>query len=324
MRRVGIALLGCGTVGRGFVELVERERPRIAARHDVDLRIDRILIRDNDKERAGVDRRLLTRSAIAAIDDECDVVVELIGGVHSAGAFVRRAIANGRNVVTANKALLAMNGAELFNAAAANDVSIGFEASVCGAIPIVRVLKSAFAGDEIESIEGVVNGTCNFILSCMERGSAFAEALSCAQERGFAEADATLDVDGVDAAQKMRILASLAFDAPVVRESVVGIRGVTPHEIERARIGGNSIRLVARAERIAGGVAIDVAPRELDANHLFANVRDENNTVVVRGRASGEIVLSGKGAGALPTASAVLADVIEIAKSPSRRTAYAI
>lgn len=310
-RRVTVGLLGCGTVGRGFVELVERERPRIAARHGVDLQIGRILVRDETKERAGVDRRLVTTAALDVLDDGCDVIVELIGGVHTAGAFVRRAIANGRDVVTANKALLAANGTELFASAAARGVTIGFEASVCGAIPIVRVLKRGLAGDEIESLRGVVNGTCNYVLSRMEEGLTFADALRCAQERGFAEADASLDVDGDDAAQKMRILASLAFDAPIVHEHVVGIRWVTPRHIERARAGGNVIRLVASAERTASGVELRVEPCELDANDPLANVKDENNAVIVRARAAGELIFSGKGAGALPTASAVLSDVLE-------------
>jgi homoserine dehydrogenase len=315
MRRVRIGLLGCGTVGRGFVELLERERPRIAARHGVDIDIGRILIRDEAKERAGVDRRLVTTSAIDVLDDGCDVIVELIGGVHSAGAFVRRAIANGRHVVTANKALLAASGAELFASAAAHGVTIGFEASVCGAIPIVRVLQRGLAGDAIESIRGVVNGTCNFVLSRMEEGLTFADALRCAQERGFAEADPAMDVDGDDAAQKMRILASLAFDAPIVQERVIGIRWIEPRHIERARAGGNVIRLVASVERVAAGVALRVEPQELDANDPLANVRDENNAVIVRGRAAGDLMLSGKGAGAMPTASAVLSDVISLSVS---------
>ena len=313
-RRVTIGLLGCGTVGRGFVELIDRERARICARHDVELHIGRILVRDETKERAGVDRRLVTTSAVDVLDDGCDVIVELIGGVHTAGAFVRRAITNGRNVVTANKALLATSGAELFASAAARNVTIGFEASVCGAIPIVRVLKRGLAGDDIESIRGVVNGTCNYILSRMEEGLTFASALRCAQERGFAEADPSLDVDGDDAAQKMRILASLAFDAPIVHEHVIGIRWVTAQHIERARAGGNVIRLVASAERSAGGVMLRVEPCELDANDPLANVKDENNAVIVRGRAAGEIALTGRGAGAMPTASAVLSDVLEIAR----------
>jgi homoserine dehydrogenase len=312
LKPLRIGLLGCGTVGGGFVQLVERERERIRARYGVDLSIERILVRTSRPH------AIFTTSAVEVLDADCDVIVELIGGVHSAGAFVRRAIAQGRHVVTANKALLAACGGALFDAAAARGVTIGFEASVCGAIPVVRALRQGLAGDAVESIRGVVNGTCNFVLSRMEEGLALDDALRLAQERGFAEADASLDVDGIDAAQKIRILAGIGFDAPVVHEQVDGIRGVTAEAIARSRAGGGAIRLIAEAERVAGGVAIRVGPRELDANDVFANVRDENNAVVIRGRASGELLLTGPGAGALPTAAAVLADVIEIARESAR------
>lgn len=314
MRRVSISLLGCGTVGSGFVELVARERRRIAAKHGVDIAIDRILVRDPAKPRRYVDRRLLTTSAVDAIDRDCDIVIELVGGVNAAGAYVRRAIAQRRDVVTANKALLAANGDELFAAAAAAGVTLGFEASVCGGIPIIHVLRRGLAGDAVESIRGIVNGTCNFILSRMEDGLSFADALKLAQDRGFAEAEPAFDVDGWDAAQKLRIVAGVAFDRPVVEEHVSGIRDVTPDAIERARLGGNVIRLVASAELTPFGVALRVEPRELDANDPLANVRDENNAVVVRSRAIGELTLTGRGAGALPTAASVLADVVEIAR----------
>jgi homoserine dehydrogenase len=312
MKRVRIALLGCGTVGSGLVELLARERRRILARHDVHLVIERILVRDVAKARRYVDRRLLTTSAVEAIDRECDVVVELVGGVHAAGAYVRRAIAQRRDVVTANKALLAACGAELFADARAAGVSIGFDASVCGGVPLINVLQRGLAGDSVESVRGIVNGTCNFILTRMEDGMTFVDALRIAQERGFAEAEPEFDVDGWDAAQKMRIVAAVAFDRPVVEEHVSGIRNVTPEWIGRARLGGNVIRLVASAKLTPFGVAIRVEPRELDANDPLACVREENNAVVIRSRAVGELTLTGKGAGAMPTAAAVLADVIAI------------
>jgi homoserine dehydrogenase len=318
MKRVRISLLGCGTVGSGFVELLARERRRIGARHGLDLVIERILVRDLTKPRRYIDRRLLTTSAVDAIDCECDIVVELVGGVNAAGAYVRRAIEQRRDVVTANKALLAACGDELFASAADAGVSVGFEASVCGGVPLIAVLQRGLAGDSIESIRGIVNGTCNFILSRMEDGVSFADALRIAQERGFAEAEASFDVDGWDAAQKMRIVSSVAFGRAVVEEHVSGIRQVTPEAVERARRGGNVIRLVASATQTPFGVAIRVEPRELDANDPLANVRDENNAVVIRSRAVGELTLSGKGAGAMPTAAAVLADVIAIRRSAQR------
>jgi homoserine dehydrogenase len=312
MKLLKVSLLGCGTVGQGFVALLGEERSRIAKRFGVLIDIDRILVRVPTRIRRGVDRSLLTTSAIDVIDGDADIVVELIGGVHSAGAFVRRAIERGRHVVTANKALLAAAGADLFRAAAAAGVSVGFEASVCGGVPVITTLQRGLAGDSVESIRGIVNGTCNFILSRMEDGLSFDQALAQAQERGFAEAEPSLDVDGEDAAQKLRILAAIAFDAPVIDETVIGIRGVTREDVERARLGGNVIRLVASAAETPLGVVLRVEPRELDANDPLANVRDENNAVVIRGRATGELTLTGKGAGAGPTAAAVLSDVIEI------------
>lgn len=305
MRRLRVALLGCGTVGAGFVRLARTEGRRIAARHGVELEIGPILVRDRDKERPGVDPALLTTCATEAIDGDCDVVVELVGGVHSAGLYVRRALAQRRRVVTANKALLAMHGRELFASAARQGTSIGFEASVCGAIPIVRALRDGLAGDSIESIGGILNGTSNFILTRMEDGCSFDDALAAARERGFAEADASLDIDGVDAAQKLRILAGLAFEAPVRRLSVIGIRGVTA-----ARTPKGVVRLVAEATRVPGGIALTVEPRVVPYGHPLAAVREENNAVVIRGRAAGELLLAGRGAGAMPTAVAVMADVL--------------
>jgi homoserine dehydrogenase len=264
MRRLRIGLLGCGTVGGGFVRLVAQERERIRARYGF----------------------------------EIDITREAIGGVHSAGSFIRRAIARGRPVVTANKALLAARGGELFREAAVRGVPIGFEASVCGGVPVVGALRRGLAGDTIESITGILNGTCNYVLCRMDEGLPFAEAVACAQERGFAEADPSLDLSGEDAAQKLRILAELAFDAPVRSCRVRRIDGTTRG------------RLVAEAKRVAGGVELVVEPRLV---HPFANVVDEQNAVIIRGRAVGEVWLSGRGAGSMPTAAALLADVIECA-----------
>jgi len=276
MRRIRIGLLGCGTVGGGFVRLVNAEHERIKRRYDIDLEITRILVRDLDKPRDGVDRALLTTNALEVIDGDCDLVVEAIGGVHTAGTFVRRAIARGRHVVTANKALLAACGRELFRAAAEGGVTIGFEASVCGGVPVIGALRRGLAGDTIESITGILNGTCNFVLSRIEQGVSFNDAIVHAQERGFAEADPSLDLSGQDAAQKLRILAEVAFDAPVRREVVRGIAS------------GTRGKLIAEARRVAGGVELIVEPRRVDIDHPFARVVDEQNAVVIRGRAVGK------------------------------------
>jgi len=309
--RIRIGLLGCGTVGRGVVQLVERERDRIRERHGVELTIDRILVRDLAKVRPGVDRRLLTTRATDVLDANCDLIVEVVGGVHCAGAYVRRAIANGLHVVTANKALLAECGRDLFAAAGRRGVSIGFEASVCGGIPVIRAIRDGLAADTIDEVRGILNGTSNYILTRIESdGLSFDDALRLAQERGFAEADPSLDIDGEDAAQKLRILASLAFGEPIVRGSIAGIRGITRDVVERARDRGFVIRHVATARRTAGGIELRVAPEELPASDPLACVRDEFNAVVIRGRAAGEITLIGRGAGAGPTATAVVSDVI--------------
>jgi homoserine dehydrogenase len=312
--KLRIGLLGCGTVGRGVVQLVERERDRIRERHNIDLAIERILVRDLTKARPGVDRRLLTTRATEVLDTaHCDLIVEVVGGVHCAGAYVRRAIANGRHVVTANKALLAECGRDLFAAAGRRGVSIGFEASVCGGIPVIRAIRDGLAADTIDEVRGILNGTSNYILTRIEsEGLSFDDALRLAQERGFAEADPSLDVDGEDAAQKLRILASLAFGEPIVRGSIAGIRGITRDDVDRARDRGFVIRHVATARRTAGGIELRVAPEELPVNDPLACVRDEFNAVVIRARATGEITLIGKGAGAGPTAAAVVADVMAV------------
>ncbi|MDQ6799202.1 MAG: homoserine dehydrogenase [Acidobacteriota bacterium] len=312
MREVTIGLLGCGTVGQGFMHLMDRERDRIRARDGVDLRVRRILVRDTDKPRPGIDRKLLTTNAIDVIDD-CDLLVELIGGVHSAGAYVRRALRSGRDVVTANKALLAESGRELFSTAAASGARIGFEASVCAGIPIIRAIERGLAGDSIESITGILNGTCNYILTRMEERSLdFAAALRMAQQQGFAEADATLDVSGADALQKLQILGELAFGPSHARTRVHGIEDVSGEEIEQARSRRCVVRHIASARRLPGGVELRIERRELPESHPFAAVRDETNAVIVRAKAVGEMIFVGKGAGSLPTAAAVLSDVIEI------------
>src|SRR5258707_1316823 len=280
MRRVNIGLLGCGTVGRGFVELLARERERIRGVAGVDLQLTRILVRDLDRKRPGIDPGLLTDRALEVLDGDCDVVVELVGGVTCAGAYVRHALTGKRHVVTANKALLASDGADLFALARRSGVRIGFEASVCGGIPIVRALQHGLAGDSIESISGILNGTTDYILTRMEEDHlAFDDALRLAQERGFAEADPSLDVDGHDAAQKLRILAELAWGPPAnAKLRIAGIRDVTRGEIEGATSRGAAIRHVASARRIAGGIELRVERRQVARAPPRARTNGEKNT----------------------------------------------
>ncbi len=318
MSRLSIGLLGCGTVGRGFVELVERERPRLRSRYGIDLSIDAIAVRNLSKERPGVDRSLLTTSAPDVIR-RTDLVVEVIGGLEPARSLIRTAIALHRDVVTANKALLAESGGDLLEVARQRGVSLGFEASVCGGIPIIGALRRGLAGDSIESLSGILNGTCNYVLSRIEEGFAFHRAVALAQENGFAEADPALDLDGHDAAQKLRILSSIAFDAPTASLEVSGIRDITVARVEAARQRGNVLRQIATALLTDGGIELTVATREIAAAHPLARVLDECNALLIRSRATGELLLTGRGAGAMPTAAALLSDVVAIARAREAR-----
>ncbi len=326
MKTRTIALLGCGTVGCGLVELIRRNRSLIAERSGVDLEISKILVRDLAKNRGDVDRALLTDRPEEAVANGADVVVEVIGGLEPARSLVLGAIDAGKHVVTANKALLADCGPELFRRAAERNVRIGFEASVGGGIPIVRALSSGLAGNRIERICGILNGTCNYILTRMaEEGLSLKAALAEAQARGFAEADPTLDVDGTDAAHKLQILAGLAFGRSLGRDSVRvdGILAIEEEDIEAAASLGFVLRHIAVGRDLGGELDLRVHPALLPADHPLAHIRHENNAVLLKGDAVGEMVFHGKGAGAAPTASAVLSDIIDLARNgagPAHRT----
>jgi len=316
-RKLKIGLLGCGTVGGGLVELVRRNRSLIRQRAGVELSISKILVRDPLKERPdAVDRNLLTTQPEKVINNGCDMVVELVGGIEPARGFIEGSLARGKHVVTANKALLAMDGFSLMKAAEIQKVRLGFEASVCGGIPIIRALRNGLVGNQIHSLTGILNGTSNYILTRMaEDRVEFDAALAEAQVKGFAEADPTLDVDGHDAAQKLKILAELAFNTRVSPDAVetAGIREITSDDMQAARELGCVIKHVATAEAIGDGIALRVEPVLLPETHQLAGVRDENNAVLVHGDAVGDMLFSGKGAGSLPSASAVLSDIVDIA-----------
>jgi homoserine dehydrogenase len=323
MRRLRVALLGCGNVGGGLVRLLARSRARLAASHGVVFELGSVLVRDGERPRPGVDPARITTRVEDAISAADDVVVELLGGIEPALTLVRRALAHGLPAVTANKALLAAHGRELFAAAPATP--LGFEASVCGGVPIVRALRGGLAGDRVLSLTGILNGTCNFVLTCMERdGVSFVAALAQAQAAGLAEADPSLDVGGWDAAQKLVVLAALAFGdwVPLADVSVRGIEDVTPELLARARARGRVLRLVATAERRSKRLALAVAPRELPLDHPLAAVTMEENAVLVRGEDVGELLFRGRGAGARPTATAVLADLCEIAGAAATQGAH--
>jgi homoserine dehydrogenase len=315
-RKLKIGLLGCGNVGRGLVELVGRNEALIRQRSGVELRITKILVRDLDKERQGVDRALLTTQPDKVLNNGCDLVVEVVGGIEPARSFIERSLARGKHVVTANKALLALDGFNLMKTAAVKKVRLGFEASVCGGIPIIRALRNGLVGNNIQRLSGILNGTCNYILTRMtEDRVEFEDALREAQARGFAEADPTLDIDGHDAAQKLKILTELAFGAQVdaAAVQVEGIRNISADDVQAAREFGYVIKHVATAELSEDAVALSCTPLLLPISHQLAGIRDENNAVLVRGDAVGEMLFSGKGAGSLPSASAVLSDVVDIA-----------
>jgi len=316
VRKLKIGLLGCGTVGRGLVELLGRNEALVRQRSGVDLRITKILVRDLDKERQGVDRALLTSDPDKVLNNGCDLVVELVGGIEPARSFIERSLSRGKHVVTANKALLATDGFSLMKAAEAQKVRLGFEASVCGGIPIIRALRDGLVGNNIQKLSGILNGTCNYILTRMtEDGVEFEDALREAQAKGFAEADPTLDIDGHDAAQKLTILTELAFSTHVGAGAVQveGIRDLAADDVQAARELGFVIKHVATAEFSEGTVSLGCAPVLLPSSHQLASIRNENNAVLVRGDAVGEMLFSGKGAGSLPSASAVLSDVVDIA-----------
>jgi homoserine dehydrogenase len=315
MREVKIGLLGCGTVGGGFVRLLEHNRTEIARRQGIELSISRILVRDTEKERAGVATRLLTRDVDDVIGNGCHIVVELIGGDDPARGFLRDAITRRKHVVTANKSLLASSGNDLFDLAETHRVRIGFEASVGGAIPIVRVIRDSLEGDRVRSIRGVLNGTTNFVLSRMAAGADFDEAVRLAQQCGFAERDPTRDLNGSDSAEKLIILSRLAWPGTRLRwKRRQGIQAISPDEIARARCYGKVVRLVAQAAREGEEVVLSVAPEQVDASDPLASVTAELNGVVLQCEAAGTLTFYGKGAGSLPSAASVLADVVELAR----------
>lgn len=325
--RVRIGLLGCGTVGAALVELLRAERRDIAARSGVELEIVRVAVRDVTRDR-GLELApgVLTddpAAVVAAAD--VDLVVEVIGGLDPAKSLVLAALGGGKPVVTGNKELLAHAGAELFAAADAAGVDLLFEAAVAGGIPFVRPLRESLLGEPIERVMGIVNGTTNYILTRMtDDGASYADALAEAQRLGYAEADPTADVEGHDARAKAAIIASIAFGVDVAADAVhcEGISRLTADDIAGATRRGYVIKLLAVAERAdrsegtqAGAVAVRVHPALVPEHHPLASVRGSFNAVFVQGRAVGDLMFYGRGAGGMPTASAVLGDVIDAARN---------
>jgi homoserine dehydrogenase len=326
---IGITLLGCGVVGGGVVDLLTRQRDLLRQRTGLTFDIRHVVVRDPSRHRGtthGGGQLPFTADAHAAIDDpRAQVVVELIGGTGPAAALVERALRLGKPVVTANKSLLAARGRELFALARQHDACIAFEASCGGGVPIIEALTKGLLANRIDALVGIVNGTCNFILTQMTKhGSSYAAALRGAQDAGFAEADPTLDVSGRDAAQKLALLASLAFNARVAETDihVEGIDTLEPVDIAFARELGYVIKLLAIAERrsmeLAGAgaddqIALRVHPTLVHHNDVLAEVGGSFNAISVYGHALGHALFYGRGAGRMPTASAVVSDLLGVA-----------
>jgi len=323
--QLGIAILGCGTVGSGVVKLLLDQRDRLAQRAGRPLVLRAVVVRDLHKERSVTlpDGIATTDPHVALRDPEVHVVVELIGGTTTAKTLVLAALAAGKHVVTANKALLAHHGAELFDAARATGRAIAFEAAVAGGVPIIRALAESLAANQVTSLQGILNGTSNFILTSMaEHGATYAEALAEAQKLGFAEADPTLDVDGSDAAHKLAVLAQIAFGVQARPDQIEkhGIDTIDPLDIRFADELGYTIKLLAEAWLTGTQVALHVAPVLLRHTDMLAQVRGAFNAVQVVGDVVGETLYQGPGAGMFPTASAVVGDLIDFAVGRAQRT----
>ena len=319
MKPMNVGLLGIGTVGAGTFTVLERNAQEISRRAGRPIRIT--VVADKNVERA----REITHGACRVTDDafsvvsdpEVDVVVELIGGYGVAKELVLKAIANGKHVVTANKALLATHGNEIFAAAQAKGVMVGFEAAVAGGIPIIKAVREGLSANRIEWIAGIINGTTNFILSEMrDKGSSFDAVLKEAQRLGYAEADPTFDIEGIDAAHKITILSALAFGIPMQFDQayIEGITKLDAIDINYAQQLGYRIKLLGITRRVAAGVELRVHPTLIPAKRLIANVEGAMNAVLVQGDAVGATLYYGKGAGAEPTASAVIADLVDVTR----------
>jgi homoserine dehydrogenase len=332
MREVGIGIAGFGTVGGGALSILRHHQREIEARLGARIVVRRVLLRDVDKTRPlDVERSVLTTRMQDLLDDpHIEVVVELIGGTDEAFSLVEGALQRGKHVVTANKALLARRGEELFRVAAEKGVDIYYEGAVCGGVPVIRTLREALASDRITSLHGIVNGTTNYILSAMaDKGEPLAKALAEAQRLGFAEADPTLDVSGGDAAQKLCVLAQLAFGARLRPDDVLteGIMSLEPEDFAWAKEFGYALKLLAIARRVdgqtQGAIEARVHPAFIPKGSLLAGVRGAFNAVLLNSEALGPSLLFGQGAGAMPTGSAVVSDIIDLsrnilARSPGR------
>src|SRR5713101_9501259 len=317
MRPINVGLLGIGTVGGGTWDVLNRNADEIQRRAGRAIRISQVADKAVGKARKSVGKKakVLSDAFRVVRDAEIDIIVELIGGTTIAKDLVLEAIRNGKHVVTANKALLATHGTEIFAAAQKNGVMVAFEGSVGGGIPIIKALREGLAANRIEWIAGIINGTSNFILSEMrDKGLPFATALKEAQKRGYAEADPTFDIEGVDAGHKLTIMAAIAFGIPMQFDKCYkeGIAKLTEGDIRHAEQLGYRIKLLGITRHTAQGIELRVHPTLIPAKRLIANVEGVMNAVLVKGDAVGPTMCYGAGAGAEPTGSAVVADLVDV------------
>lgn len=320
MKKIKIGLLGLGNVGTGTYKILEMNRAEVEATLGAEVEITKILTRTVGKKRdINVSDEIFTTDPDEIFNDpEIDIVIELIGGIQPATDFMLNAMKNGKHVVSANKAAIAANYDLLISTAKENNVQFRFEASVGGGIPILGTLTGPLRANKFEEVLGILNGTTNYILTMMTKeGVDYDTALKEAQEQGFAEADPTADVEGIDAANKLSILIALMFGKYVAPEDIPtkGITHITKEQIEESRANGCKIKLIAHAKKLENGeIEYEVRPMHISATHPLANINKEFNAVFVKGNAVDDLMFYGKGAGPLPTGSAVMGDVIEISK----------
>ena len=319
MKKINVGLIGFGTIGAGVIKVLKSKRKFLREKNGVDINIASICDKDlKSKRSVKVDRKILTKLIPKVINDpKIDIIVELMGGINPAKDVVLGALRNGKDVVTANKALLSGYGLEIFNLANTLGLCVGFEASVCGGVPVIRALKEGFAANRIDIVYGIINGTSNYILSKMaEDGVDFKTALESARARGYTERDPGLDINGGDSCHKLSILALLGFGIAAKQRQIYteGIVDVEAADIQYAKEMGYAIKLLAIAKRVGSIVELRVHPTLIPTSHLLANVKGVYNAIFIKGDLIGENLFYGQGAGANPTSSAVVSDIIAIAK----------
>ena len=318
-KNIQIGMLGCGVVGSQIAALLEKNNAELSTRAGAQLVLKKIAVRDIKAAREGINPALFTTDAQSVINDsDIDIIIEVMGGIDPARELILSAITNGKSVITANKALLALHGADLFTAADDKGVDLYYEAAVAGAIPIIRPMRESLVGDQITRVMGIVNGTTNYILTKMdEEGRAFADVLKEAQSLGYAEADPTADVEGIDAASKAAIIAGLAFHSRVSVDDVYreGITSITADDVAVAKTMNHVIKLLAIAELTSDDrISVRVHPTLIPRSHPLAAVRDAFNAVFVEAKSAGQLMFYGRGAGGAPTASAILGDLVAVAR----------